>query len=73
MVLAVWLTVIWGCEERYEKYSNLRLACQLTECVCKRQKKSIFDDSPPEAVLWAKNGDAYCPEGSFLSRVEKDD
>ena len=54
------------------KKPDLARACALQPCICKSTSSSIF--SNPKAgseVLWRQNGDAYCPEGHELRRVEE--
>lgn len=59
-----------GCGQ--SKKPNLALACGIQKCICRAESASIFASSKAgKEVLWRQNGDAYCPEGYFLRKVEE--
>lgn len=54
------------------KKPNLALACGIQKCICRAESAGIFTSSKAGTdVLWRQNGDAYCPEGYFLRKVEE--
>lgn len=50
----------------------LHLACQTVECDCRAGNESIFGDRKTTEIVWRRNGDATCPAGYVLERVEVD-
>ena len=51
---------------------QLHLACQTVECECLGQRKDLFSDRRTTEIIWRLNGDATCPPGYTLERVETD-
>jgi hypothetical protein len=51
---------------------QLHLACQTVECACRGPKTSLFSDAETTDIIWQPNGDAACPAGFTLERVEVD-
>ncbi|CAN0589386.1 unnamed protein product, partial [Laminaria digitata] len=51
---------------------QLHLACQTVECECRGERTSIFADREITEIVWRRNGDATCPAGFVLERVEVD-
>ena len=50
----------------------LHLACQTVECDCRAGNESMFGDRKTTEIVWRRNGDATCPAGYVLERVEVD-
>ena len=51
---------------------QLHLACQTVECECRGELESQFGDRKTVEIVWRLNGDATCPAGYVLERVETD-
>jgi hypothetical protein len=51
---------------------QLHLACQTVECECRDEKTALFKDRKTTEIVWRQNGDATCPRGFILERVEID-
>lgn len=47
---------------------SLALACQLESCQCVPASGTVFTGAEDRAVLWTRDGAAYCPEGQVLTR-----
>jgi hypothetical protein len=65
-VLAALALMLAACAEEHKALKNPALACQTMECICVEPQPPILDDPEMAVVLWAENGDAYCPEGFEL-------
>lgn len=51
---------------------QLHLACQTVECECRAEKTEFLKDRETTEIVWRLNGDATCPRGFLLERVEID-
>lgn len=51
---------------------QLHLACQTVECECRDEKTALFKDRKTTEIVWRLNGDATCPKGFLLERVQVD-
>ncbi|MGB0631661.1 MAG: hypothetical protein ACPGRZ_13305 [Alphaproteobacteria bacterium] len=51
---------------------QLHLACQTVECECRGTSENLFGDRKTTEIVWRQNGDATCPAGFVLERVEVD-
>ena len=51
---------------------QLHLACQTIECECREIKSDLFEKRRSTNILWRLNGDATCPVGFVLEKVEVD-
>ena len=51
---------------------QLHLACQTVKCDCRAGNGSLFGDRKTTEIVWRRNGDATCPAGYVLERVEVD-
>ena len=69
-------TLLFACSEPQKP--NLALACSLTKCTCVSDKgRGYFERNfrrqrtTSTDVLWTDRGEAYCPEGYALQRIEE--
>jgi len=69
VVFSATLVLLLGCAQAPQP--DLALACQTAKCTCLPETSGFILKGEAAAVLWKSNGDAYCPEGYVLSRVEK--
>ena len=51
---------------------QLHLACQTVECECHVEGDGLFGDIKTTEIVWRLNGDAICPPGFVLKRLETD-
>jgi hypothetical protein len=54
------------------EFRQLHLACQTTQCECLDEKKNLLSDRKTTEIKWLLNGDATCPKGFLLKRVDLD-
>lgn len=49
-----------------------RIACKVVQCECVAPSQSIFSKAETTELTWEENGDASCPPGFTLKRIETD-
>lgn len=73
-ILAVCVAALLaGCAIQAETDPQNRYACQTLPCVCEPEELTLFNRGDTVPLLWKENGDAYCPEGHVLKRVNPDE
>jgi hypothetical protein len=72
VILATALLTSCSSSETPKSPPQLHLACQTVECDCRAPKTSLFSPGEKTEVIWRQNGDAACPPGFTLERVEVD-
>ena len=50
---------------------GLNLACQTVECECRDNKETLFSKGNTADIVWKPTGDASCPAGFELKKIEK--
>ncbi|NBP72260.1 MAG: hypothetical protein EBU57_03560 [Alphaproteobacteria bacterium] len=66
------LAACGGGSDTAKRPPQLHLACQTVECECRAGKESLFGDRKTTEIVWRLNGDATCPAGFVLERVQVD-
>ena len=66
------LTACGGGSDTAKGPPQLHLACQTVECECRGNRENVFSDRKTTEIVWRLNGDATCPAGFTLERVEVD-
>ena len=62
-----------GCTGTKAGDPDLALACELRTCACLAENASIFATKRETTdILWRDNGEAYCPEGFVLTRINEE-
>jgi hypothetical protein len=51
---------------------QLHLACQTIECECREIESELLEKRKITDIVWRLNGDATCPVGFVLEKVEVD-
>ena len=76
LALLLILSVLIGCTNPNKP--NLEVACALTKCICISDRGGRYIErnfsrqgTITTAVLWTERGNAYCPDGYSLRRVEE--
>ncbi len=55
-----------------QSHSSLAGACQMTKCVCADTATPFWQAAKIVPIEWQRNGNASCPPGFALVRVEED-
>jgi len=66
------LAVFTGCSAGTQSQSSLAGACQMTKCICSDISAPFWLANDTAPIEWQPNGDASCPPGFELVRVEED-
>lgn len=64
------LAVVTGCSAGTQSQASLAGACQMTKCICSDTSAPFWLANDTAPVEWQRNGDALCPPGFELVRVE---
>ena len=67
------ISILSACAREDSRLKQPELACQFMKCVCEEPDPEVLDTPERVAVLWAENGDAYCPEGFELRNANPKD
>jgi hypothetical protein len=55
-----------------QSQSSLAGACQVTQCICADTATLFWQAAKTVPIEWQRNGNASCPPGFALVRVEED-
>jgi hypothetical protein len=71
--LTTMIVLFAACSRDDTSLKSPELACQTMACICVAPDPPMLETPEKALVLWAENGDAYCPEGFELrSATPKD-
>jgi len=71
--LVAMVVLLAACARDDTELKDPALACQTMKCVCVEPDSELLEAPEKALVLWAENGDAYCPEGFELRRATPKD
>ena len=71
--LVAMVVLLVACARDDTELKEPALACQTIKCVCVEPDSELLEAPEKALVLWAENGDAYCPEGFELHRATPKD
>jgi len=71
--LMAMVVLLAACARDRTELKEPALACQTMKCVCVQPDSEMLDAPEKALVLWAENGDAYCPDGFELRRATPKD
>ncbi len=69
---AAFLASCGGSSDIAKDPPQLHLACQTIKCECREIKSKMFKKRKTKDIVWRLNGDATCPVGFMLEKVEVD-
>ena len=72
-LLMATVTLLAACAGEETEPKDWALACQTMKCICEEPDPGITETPERAVVLWADNGDAYCPEGYKLRSAKPED
>jgi len=61
-----------GSSDVAKRLPQLHLACQTIDCECREIESKVFKKRKITDIVWRLNGDATCPLGFVLEKVEVD-
>ena len=72
-LLIVMFILLAACAREETEPRDWALACQTMKCICEEPDPGMTETPERAVVLWANNGDAYCPEGYKLRDAKPKD
>ena len=67
MIAGLLPLALLGCTSDEEIQARLEVACAVKKCECVSEDKPLLKPAERQDVLWAQNGNAYCPQGFALA------
>ena len=68
--IAALFILLVGCSSQSGTRGNLAHACQTRTCTCESLTAELSRNRETTEPKWLLNGDAYCPEGFTLKRID---
>lgn len=68
--MAVLSILLASCVGQSRPGGNLAHACQTRACICESLTAERSRNRETAQAKWRLNGDAYCPEGFTLKRID---